>query len=111
MSASSDDLDAWEADRPDIFRYVRNGEIWFDPETGESLSRCPWLREATQAEKFTCAIHADRPEDCRLYPTHLAEMARDECEMLEKHDLDNPRAAQRRLDELMADSRPAYRRP
>jgi hypothetical protein len=35
-------------------------------------------------------------------------MVRDECEMIEVKDLLNPKAAQKKLDILMADSRPAY---
>ncbi|EGG93832.1 hypothetical protein IMCC1989_685 [gamma proteobacterium IMCC1989] len=33
-------------------------------------------------------------------------MIRDECEMIEAIDLDNPRKAQTKLDALMQDSRP-----
>ena len=35
-------------------------------------------------------------------------MVKDECEMLEKKDLLNPKQAQKALDKLMADSRPAF---
>lgn len=108
LSASAEDIEGWAANRPDIHAYVRDGQIWFSPETGKSLSRCPWLRKLPLQEKYACGIYADRPEDCRLYPTNLDEMFRDGCEMLEKHDLNYPREAQRRLDALMADSRPAY---
>ena len=45
-------------------------------------------------------------EDCRYYPVHVVQMIRDECEMLEKSDLKYIELAQRKLDELMSDSRP-----
>ncbi len=35
-------------------------------------------------------------------------MVRDECEMIEAVDLLRPKMAQRKLDKLMADSRPAF---
>ncbi len=102
----------WEIFRPEIYRYVRNNEIWFDPDSGLPLTRCPWLREMPQEGKnkirYSCDIYLDRPEDCRHYPTHLDEMHQDECEMLELHDLVKPKQAQKKLDRLMSDSRPAY---
>jgi len=100
----------WELFRPDIYRYVSNNEIWFDPETRQPLTRCPWLK--TEAElvagkvRYSCDIYLDRPEDCRHYPSNIEEMHRDECEMLESHDLAKPRQAQRKLDIIMSDSRP-----
>ncbi len=35
-------------------------------------------------------------------------MIRDECEMLEEHDLENPEKSQLTLDKIMADSRTPY---
>jgi Fe-S-cluster containining protein len=55
---------------------------------------------------YTCSIYLDRPEDCRHYPSLIAEMIRDECEMIEVTDLDNTKKAQVTLDILMSDSRP-----
>ncbi|HCH70582.1 MAG TPA: zinc/iron-chelating domain-containing protein, partial [Colwellia sp.] len=43
----------------------------------------------------------DRPEDCRHYPSLIAEMIRDECEMIESIDLEQTKKAQIKLDELM----------
>ena len=77
-----------------------------DPVDHQPLDRCPWLSNEAGSAVFSCAIYHDRPEDCRHYPVTLAEMARDGCEMLELRDLDNPRAGQRALDQLMSDSRP-----
>jgi len=63
------------------------------------------LQKEPNSKIYTCAIYYDRPEDCRYYPSTIAEMIKDECEMLEAGDLDNPKKANRRLDEIMADSR------
>jgi len=111
LSASDNDIEMWELFRPDIYRYVRNGEIWFDPDTREPIKRCPWLRQIpkqdTQLIRYTCDIYADRPEDCRHYPSNIDEMVRDECEMIEIQDLAKPKQAQKKLDKLMSDSRPS----
>ena len=98
LSASAQDLATWEALRPDIYRYVRNGNIWVNPTSGEQLELCPWLRREPDQLQFTCAIYADRPEDCRLYPSTISEMRLDECEMLEANDLKDTQHAQKNLD-------------
>mgnify|MGYP001034303591 FL=1 len=125
LSATQDEIDWWEASRPDIYQYVLNGEIWVNPSNGEHLKRCPFLQlvdngidssrkdassslNQPQPEKYSCSIYHDRPDDCRHYPTHIDEMVRDECEMIEVKDLLDPKSAQKKLDILMADSRPAY---
>jgi Fe-S-cluster containining protein len=56
--------------------------------------------------KYTCDIYHDRPEDCKHYPITIAQMVKDECEMLEVKDLANPKQAQKSLDNIMTDSRP-----
>ncbi len=109
LSASQSEIDWWQAHRPEIYEYVRGGEIWADPETGEQLSHCPWLEFDSINNNYSCQIYFDRPEDCRHYPTHIAEMIKDECEMLEAVDIAQPVAAQKKLDIIMSDSRPAYR--
>ena len=96
--------------RPEIARYVQNGKIWIDPETGEYFARCPWLRHSPNENRFTCDIYHDRPEDCRHYPVDIEQMVRDDCEMLERRDLDDLRKAQKKLDVLMSDSRPPVTR-
>ena len=106
LSASPEEIDWWETYRPDIARYVRGGEIWINPATDEYFDRCPWLRKSPDGKIFTCDIYDDRPEDCRHYPVEIADMVRDDCEMLERHDLVDLRRAQRKLDEIMIDSRP-----
>jgi uncharacterized protein len=106
LSASTGEIDWWENHRPDIFSYVSNGKIWTSPVTGKQMGRCPWLRKLPKQNKYICRIYYDRPDECRHYPVNIDQMIRDECEMLEARDLDNPKRAQRALDELMADSRP-----
>ena len=107
LSASQSEIELWEIFKPEIYQYVSNGEIWFDPKTGKQIERCPWLRKIPNQEKYTCDIYDDRPEDCRFYPTSIEEMERDECEMLEPQDIENRKQAQVELDSLMDDSRPA----
>lgn len=106
LVASTEDLVHWEDNRPDIFRFVRDGKIWMNPDTGARLSYCPWLRLVPGQSKYTCDIYADRPEDCRHYPVTIDQMVKDGCEMLEPRDLVRPKQAQKTLDRLMADSRP-----
>lgn len=108
LSTTAQEVEWWEVFRPEIARYVHEGNIWCDPETGEQLSRCPWLQAEVDSvpTKYGCTIYHDRPEDCRHYPIDLAQMSKDNCEMLEPQDLLHPNRAQQRLDDLMADSRP-----
>lgn len=98
LSATAEEIDAWTELRPDIARFVRDGRIWCDPETGVPLRSCPWLRSDADGTRYHCAIYVDRPEDCRDYPVLVADMIRDECEMLEPGDQRNPAAAQAALD-------------
>ncbi len=97
LSASSDEIDWWEAHRPDIARFVRDGLIWMDPDSGRQLSTCPWLQQLPDENKYTCAIYHDRPEDCRHYPLLVTDMINDECEMLEPVDLQDLAKAQAKL--------------
>ena len=106
LSASAEEIDWWESARPDIARYVRDGKIWASPETGKILDHCPWLEKLPDQDKYTCRIYFDRPGDCRYYPVDIEQMLKDDCEMLQAHDLTNPGKAQKKLDLLMSDSRP-----
>lgn len=111
LCATQEEIDLWEIFQPDIFNFVKNNEIWFDPESGLRLKKCPFLEIETNPlptaqTKYTCSIYYNRPEDCRHYPTLISEMVRDECEMIEITDLDKPKQAQIKLDKLMQDSRP-----
>lgn len=109
LSATPDEIKFWREFRPNIARYVQNGHIWMDPATGQQLTRCPWLTQVPDQQKFTCAIYEDRPDDCRHYPVTIQEMKADDCEMLEAKDLLRPKQAQKKLDALMADSRCVFR--
>lgn len=114
LSASTEEIGAWEIFNPAIAEYVADGKIWMDPDTGEQLARCPWLEllpadSKNGPDKYGCRIYQDRPEDCRHYPGSITEMVRDGCEMIEVRDLDAPEQAQKTLDQLMSDSRPPAR--
>jgi Fe-S-cluster containining protein len=107
LSALQSEIEYWEVFRPDIFEYVSNGNIWIDPNTGKLIERCPWLRHLPHENQYICDIYNDRPDDCKHYPVTISQMVKDDCEMLEVKDLSNPKKAQKSLDRLMADSRPA----
>lgn len=112
LSASAEDIAGWEIFNPDIAKYLVDGRIWMDPESGEQLKHCPWLEllpatSENSTAKYGCRIYQDRPEDCRHYPGSVAEMVRDGCEMIEVQDLEAPEEAKKALDRLMSDSRPA----
>ena len=106
LSASAEEIDWWETYRPDIARYVDGEKIWIDPATGDYFARCPWLQKSPDGKGYTCDIYDVRPEDCRIYPIDIEQMVRDDCEMLEPRDLVDLRRAQRKLDEIMIESRP-----
>ncbi len=108
LTVSVAQLDYWENYRPDIFRYVNEGNIWIDPDTGEQIELCPWLKKAPGQKKYTCDIYYDRPDDCRYYPSTIDEMVIDECEMLEEKDQSNPKQVRKALDKIMKDSRSPF---
>ena len=106
LTATKEEIDLWEIFNPEIYEYVRDGEIWFDPKSGTRFKQCPFLEvepktNALAKDVYTCSIYLDRPEDCRLYPSLVSEMIRDECEMIEAKDLQHPKQAQIMLDLLM----------
>jgi Fe-S-cluster containining protein len=114
LSATAGEIEYWEIFRPAIYRYVSGGKIWMDPETKQQLTRCPWLRELPvensgrepSQKKYTCDIYHDRPDDCKHFPVTIAQMVENDCEMIEVKDLSDPKQAQKKLDQLMAGSRP-----
>ena len=116
LSATKEEIDLWEIFNPEIFQYVKQGEIWIDPVSGKKLNVCPFLSLNNSDQKtssngkqtYTCSIYLSRPEDCRHYPSLIPEMIRDECEMIEVVDIEKPRQAQKKLDALMQDSRPPH---
>ena len=108
LSVSVAQIDYWENFRPEIHRYVVEGNIWIDPDTGKQIELCPWLRKVPDQNKYTCDIYYDRPDDCRYYPSTIEEMVIDECEMLEEKDRSNLKLAQKALDDIMEDSRSPF---
>lgn len=111
LNATQEEIDLWELFNPDIFAFVKGNQIWHDPQSGEKLTQCPFLEIAPKSEphaanKYTCSIYLDRPEDCQHYPSLITEMVADECEMIEASDLKNYKRAQTKLDFIMLDSRP-----
>ncbi len=106
LSASDSEIEWWDSSKPHIYEYVRDGNIWMDPVTGKQLELCPWLRKQPN-NVYTCDIYFDRPDDCKFYPVTIDQMINDGCEMIEERDLTTPKQAQKTLDRLMADSRPA----
>lgn len=108
LSVTPEEIKSWDMFRPDIYGYVSDGNIWMNPATGKQLERCPWLRKDDVLNKYTCDIYYDRPDDCKYYPVTVEQIIEDECEMLEERDLLNPKQAQKKLNILMADSRPPY---
>jgi len=112
LSATKEEIDLWEIFNPEIFEYVKDEAIWFDPKSGAKLTTCPFLEIVPKTNtlapnSYTCSIYLDRPDDCRQYPSLASEMIRDECEMIEAKDLAEPKQSQIKLDLLMKDSRPA----
>lgn len=100
LAASEDEIEYWNVFRPDIAEYVQQSKIWMNPETGAQIERCPWLKKSADSNHYLCEIYHDRPEDCKIYPSTIAEMIRDECEMLEDKDIKYPKQAQRDLEVL-----------
>ena len=107
LSATENEIEFWEIFRPHIYNFVSGGKIWIDPNTGDQIERCPWLRQLPNQGKYVCDIYYDRPDDCKHYPVTIEQMIKDECEMLEARDLASPKQAQNDLDKLMADCRPS----
>lgn len=44
-----------------------NMEMWFDPENGNDIFLCPFLRKKPADEQFECMIQDTKPEICRDY--------------------------------------------
>ena len=108
LSASAEEIKLWDIFRPDIYDYVSDGKIWMSPESGEQLDLCPWLIKDLNKNIYTCDIYNDRPDDCKFFPVTIEQMINIDCEMLEDRDLENIIKAQKSLDKLMSDSRPAF---
>ena len=107
LYAAPEEIEMWELFQPHIYQYVKGNDIWFCPDTGAQLTRCPFLEVEPNhgKEKYTCTIYLSRPDDCRQYPSNISEMIRDECEMIEAKDIENTKKAKFMLDDLMKESR------
>lgn len=44
-----------------------NCEMWFDPEIGEQIFLCPFLRKRRGKNEFECMIHGSKPIMCQDY--------------------------------------------
>jgi len=75
--AAEEDINQWKsAGRSDILEWVffmpvgdsLVYDIWFNPNTGDEVQRCPWLRKLPQKDKYICRIHDLKPRLCREYP-------------------------------------------
>ena len=44
-----------------------NMEMWFDPENGDDIFLCPFLRNKPGDQQFECIIQDTKPEICRDY--------------------------------------------
>jgi hypothetical protein len=42
-------------------------KLWFNPETGDEVNSCPWLKELP-SRKYACLIHDVKPRHCRDWP-------------------------------------------
>jgi len=75
-----DDYGRWKREgRHDILRYIWQCKVpadydgiwdvwidWVDPETGENLDYCPFLKKLSRS-KYTCAIYDTRPNICERF--------------------------------------------
>lgn len=110
LDVNQEEIELWALFNPEIFKYVKNNQLWFDPISGAQLTQCPFLalepkKNPSQSSKYICSIYLDRPQDCRHYPSLISEMINDECEMLEQVDIKHPAKAQKQLNILMIESR------
>lgn len=105
LSVSQSEIELWDVFHPELLDYVKKGEIWFDPKTGQQVERCPFLKLDESNKGYLCEIYFARPDDCKFYPSTVQEMIFDECEMIEPKDKLDLKLAQKKLDKLMQDSR------
>jgi Fe-S-cluster containining protein len=45
-------------------------DLWFHPDTGDELHRCPFLRKVR--DNYRCLIYNLRPESCRYFPINMS---------------------------------------
>ncbi len=56
----------------DVFDYgggFKGYDIWIHRDTGDDVSRCPWLKKVPRKQKYICTIHEMKPKHCRDFPT------------------------------------------
>lgn len=88
LPATEQDIDRWvDAGRDDILAYVQTMsfgddtiyELWFSPQTGRQVLRCPWLRKMRGKDRYERRIYDVRPDVCRQYPVSKRQAAEDGC--------------------------------
>jgi Fe-S-cluster containining protein len=77
LTAHTEDIERWmDEGREDILQYADMyiysvtgaADLWFHPETGEELPRCPFLRKVRNKRVYECEIYDTRPMMCRGFP-------------------------------------------
>ena len=70
LHASERDKQRWKREGRDdlLARVNRLDWIWVDPDTKNTLDRCPFITVTTENQKI-CAIQETKPDICRDYPT------------------------------------------
>jgi Fe-S-cluster containining protein len=90
---SEEDVQRWHAgEREDILEWVVPiglghlcvHDIWISPRTGDSVSRCPWLRKVRGKDTYICRIQDTKPEHCRTYPLSRKHAEETGCRGFEK---------------------------
>jgi Fe-S-cluster containining protein len=86
-SVSTADVRMWQrAGRDDILAWIQGTDtghgyllyrLWFDPETGLAVTKCPWLLLSPDG-RYSCRIHDLKPKHCRDWP-HTREDAESSC--------------------------------
>ena len=67
--ANKEDLQRWKNEnRDDILCRIDGVCYWLNPNTGEDVVRCPWLRKLYKQNKYKCLIQNTKPKHCREYP-------------------------------------------
>lgn len=47
--------------------FIADCEMWFNPETKESIELCPFLRKRYGRNEFECMVHKSKPKLCQFY--------------------------------------------
>lgn len=71
-----------------IFAALGTADLWINPETGEELGRCPFLRKVRNKPLCRCRIYETRPRMCEQFP-HLEYDERGELVGVHSWALDN----------------------